>query len=218
MSSGALISFNDPRRFGMMKLVPRAELVQGAAAARARARAARGRVQRGRAGAFLQGQADLDQGSALGSESGIRTGQHLRVRGTAPRSVSPKRRASTIATRSGLPNDRAVRLVEAIKAVLRAAIKSGGSSLRDHRRTDGALGEFQHEFCVYDRAGKPCPRPVAAARSNASCKPEDRHSSAQYARNDHALHAGQSIISFRGKSCPRGHRNRNPPPRRCDPA
>jgi formamidopyrimidine-DNA glycosylase len=72
--------------------------------------------------------------------------------------LSPKRRASTIAKRSGLPNERAARLVEAIKAVLRAAIKAGGSSLRDHRRTDGALGDFQHEFCVYDRAGKPCLR------------------------------------------------------------
>jgi len=49
--------------------------------------------------------------------------------------------------------------VAAIKAVLRDAIKAGGSSLRDHRRTDGALGDFQHRFRVYDRAGKPCPRP-----------------------------------------------------------
>jgi formamidopyrimidine-DNA glycosylase len=31
--------------------------------------------------------------------------------------------------------------------------------LRDHRRTDGELGYFQHSFRVYDRAGKPCPTP-----------------------------------------------------------
>ncbi len=35
--------------------------------------------------------------------------------------------------------------------------KRGGSSLRDHRRTDGALGDFQHNFRVYDREGEPCP-------------------------------------------------------------
>jgi formamidopyrimidine-DNA glycosylase len=41
----------------------------------------------------------------------------------------------------------------------RAAIKAGGSSLRDHIRTTGELGEFQHDFKVYDREGQPCPRP-----------------------------------------------------------
>ena len=72
--------------------------------------------------------------------------------------LSPMRRASSIATRSGLPNERAGTLVKAVKAVLRDAIKAGGSSLRDHRRTDGALGDFQNKFRVYDRAGMPCPR------------------------------------------------------------
>ena len=73
--------------------------------------------------------------------------------------LSPKRRASTIATKTGAPNERAQRLVDAIKAVLADAIAAGGSSLRDHRRTDGELGDFQHNFRVYDRAGKRCPTP-----------------------------------------------------------
>ena len=60
-------------------------------------------------------------------------------------------------TRTGAPNERAGALVDAIKAVLNDAIKAGGSSLRDHRRTDGALGDFQHNFRVYDREGEPCP-------------------------------------------------------------
>ncbi|HEX4080944.1 MAG TPA: bifunctional DNA-formamidopyrimidine glycosylase/DNA-(apurinic or apyrimidinic site) lyase [Rhizomicrobium sp.] len=66
--------------------------------------------------------------------------------------VSPKRAASKI------DEARAGALVRAIRAVLRAAIKSGGSSLRDYAKTDGALGEFQHRFAVYDREGAPCPR------------------------------------------------------------
>ena len=73
--------------------------------------------------------------------------------------LSPKRRASTIATRTGAPNARAVALVDAIKAVLNDAIRAGGSSLRDHRRTDGELGYFQHHFRVYDREGEPCVTP-----------------------------------------------------------
>ena len=40
--------------------------------------------------------------------------------------------------------------------MLKDAIEAGGSSLRDHKRTDGELGAFQHNFRVYDREGKPC--------------------------------------------------------------
>jgi len=65
--------------------------------------------------------------------------------------ISPKRMASTIR------GERATALVRAIRSVLRAAIKAGGSSLRDYARADGALGEFQHRFAVYDREGAPCP-------------------------------------------------------------
>jgi formamidopyrimidine-DNA glycosylase len=71
--------------------------------------------------------------------------------------LSPRRKASTIADRHGAPNGRTERLTDAIKAVLKDAIEAGGSSLRDHRRTDGSLGDFQHNFRVYDREGAPCP-------------------------------------------------------------
>jgi formamidopyrimidine-DNA glycosylase len=71
--------------------------------------------------------------------------------------LSPKRQASTIAGRNGKPNQHARALVDAIKAVLNDAIKAGGSSLRDHRRADGSLGDFQHNFQVYDREAQPCP-------------------------------------------------------------
>jgi formamidopyrimidine-DNA glycosylase len=67
--------------------------------------------------------------------------------------ISPKRLASSVA------GVRASRLVPAIKATLEAAIKSGGSSLRDYARTDGELGYFQHQFAVYDREGQSCLRP-----------------------------------------------------------
>jgi len=73
--------------------------------------------------------------------------------------LSPTRRAATIGTRAGVPNARAIALVDAIKAVLNDAIKAGGSSLRNHRQTDGELGYFQHHFRVYDREGEPCVTP-----------------------------------------------------------
>lgn len=47
-------------------------------------------------------------------------------------------------------------LVAEIKAVLKKAIKAGGSSLRDYVQTDGELGYFQHQFSVYDKEGQKC--------------------------------------------------------------
>ncbi len=47
-------------------------------------------------------------------------------------------------------------LVLAIKDVLRKAIESGGSTLRDHVRPDGELGYFQHHFHVYGKGGETC--------------------------------------------------------------
>jgi formamidopyrimidine-DNA glycosylase len=53
-------------------------------------------------------------------------------------------------------------LASAVREVLEAAIEAGGSTLRDHRQADGALGYFQHSFEVYDREGAAC--------GNARCK------------------------------------------------
>jgi formamidopyrimidine-DNA glycosylase len=50
------------------------------------------------------------------------------------------------------------RLVPAIKATLTAAIRAGGSTLRDFVGSDGTEGYFQLRAWVYDREGKPCRR------------------------------------------------------------
>ena len=66
--------------------------------------------------------------------------------------ISPRRRAANIK-----PKEIEL-LVPAIKAVLREAVKAGGSSLRDHKQVSGELGYFQKSFAVYDRKGKGCHR------------------------------------------------------------
>ena len=89
-----------------------------------------------------------------------------------------KRRASVLATRSGRPTEAAHRLVREIRAVLEEALAAGGSTLRDYRHADGALGYFQHAFNVYGREGEPCLAPgcsglihriVQAGRSTFHC-------------------------------------------------
>ena len=81
MSSGAIVTFNDPRRFGSMKLVRAGKTRRRAAVARARPRAARQRLRRRDAGARLQGQEDQPQGGAAGPAHRRRARQHLCLRG-----------------------------------------------------------------------------------------------------------------------------------------
>ena len=66
--------------------------------------------------------------------------------------ISPENCAGTISRKSAL------RLVKDIRLVLQEAIKAGGSTLRDYRKTSGELGYFQTKFRVYDRAGATCLR------------------------------------------------------------
>jgi formamidopyrimidine-DNA glycosylase len=159
LASGASVTFNDPRRFGSMKLVPRVALdaepllrglgpepLGNAFDAAMLARACHGKKTSLKA-ALLDQRVVAGLGNIYVCEALYRA--HL----------SPKRLASTIADRKGAPNERAKRLLDGIKAVLTAAIKDGGSSLRDHRLTDGKLGMFQHHFRVYDRAGEKCQTP-----------------------------------------------------------
>jgi formamidopyrimidine-DNA glycosylase len=66
-------------------------------------------------------------------------------------------------------------LVEAIRAVLAAAIAAGGSSLRDYARPDGELGYFAKDWRVYGREGEACPcggtvgRRIDSGRSTFYC-------------------------------------------------
>lgn len=50
------------------------------------------------------------------------------------------------------------RLVQSARAVLQAAIKQGGTTLRDHRQVDGSEGRFRIRLAVYGRDGEPCRR------------------------------------------------------------
>ena len=68
-------------------------------------------------------------------------------------------------TRVGrLSAQRCARLVAAVKDTLKAAIRAGGSSLRDFVHSDGSSGCFQQDFLVYNRKGEPCRRCGAPVR------------------------------------------------------
>ena len=60
--------------------------------------------------------------------------------------------------------ERCARLAAAVKQTLRAAIRAGGSTLRDFVGADGSAGYFQQRYWVYDRAGQPCRRCATPVR------------------------------------------------------
>lgn len=157
MSPRATVTFNDPRRFGAMLLadtaaLPEHPLFRGLGpeplgdeltAAYLAAKCA------GRSTSLKAALLDQRIVAGLGN---IYVSEALHLA-----HLSPKRPARVLADRGGDPAEGAKRLVPAIRKVIAAAIEAGGSSLRDHRKTDGDLGMFQHRFRVYDREGVKCP-------------------------------------------------------------
>jgi formamidopyrimidine-DNA glycosylase len=159
MSSGADIVFNDPRRFGYMKVIARHALDQEP-------------LLRGLGPEPLGNEFDAAMlaESCAGKKTSLKAALldqrvvaglgNIYVCEALHRShLSPRRIAATLSTKKGEPTDHAKRLVGAIHTVLTDAIKAGGSSLRDHRQTSGELGYFQHSFKVYDREGEICKTP-----------------------------------------------------------
>jgi formamidopyrimidine-DNA glycosylase len=159
MSSGAIVTFNDPRRFGSMKIVKRDKLDEEPLLSRLGPEPLGNAFDAAMLAAACAGK-KTSLKAALSDQRVVAGLGNIYVCEALHRALlSPKRLASTIAGKSGVPNERAERLVDAIKAVLNAAIKDGGSSLRDHRLTDGDLAMFQHHFRVYDREGQRCVTP-----------------------------------------------------------
>ena len=151
LESGRCLRFNDPRRFGSLHwsegdpsdhpllaaLGP--EPLTSAFNADDLARRARGR--RVAIKQFLMDQrVVVGVGNIYASEALYRAGVH------------PRRAAGRV---SGA---RLAALVEAIRAVLGAAIRAGGTTLRDYVGADGTPGYFRQRLYVYERAGRPCRR------------------------------------------------------------
>jgi formamidopyrimidine-DNA glycosylase len=149
LDSGRCVRFNDPRRFGSLHYVegdPAAHpllrslgpepLSPAFDAAWLYARTRRRRVaikQLVMNAAIVVGVGNIYASEAL-----------FRAR------LSPRRAAGR------LSRAEAGRLVGAVKRVLAAAIRAGGTTLRDYVQTDGAPGLFRYRLDVYERQGRPC--------------------------------------------------------------
>ncbi|MEQ8698328.1 MAG: bifunctional DNA-formamidopyrimidine glycosylase/DNA-(apurinic or apyrimidinic site) lyase, partial [Bauldia litoralis] len=158
LSSGARVIYNDPRRFGVMDLIPRSALADSPLFARMGIEPLGNELSGASiAGLFKDRAAPLkaillDQTRIAGLGNIYVCEALWRAR------LSPTRAAGTLGTGRKTAMRQAEALADAIRSVLGEAIAAGGSSLRDHRQATGELGYFQHSFAVYDREGEQCPR------------------------------------------------------------
>lgn len=151
LSSGVRVVYNDPRRFGMIFIVPEADLN----AHKAFSRLGPEPLGNQFSGSVLVGrlknkktsikQALLDQRIVVG------VGNIYACEALYESLIDPQMPAGII------DENKIEDLVKAVRNVLRRAIKAGGSTLKDYRQADGELGYFQHSFKVYDRENMACP-------------------------------------------------------------
>ncbi len=156
LSTGTRIVYNDPRRFGFMQLIARPDFAGHPLFKNIGIEPLGGELDGATLAKLFAGKkaplkaALLDQ-TLIAGLGNIYVCEALHRAG-----LSPLRAAASLARKDGGPHQRAILLARVIREVLEEAVAAGGSSLRDHRQTNGALGYFQHNFKVYGRNGAPC--------------------------------------------------------------
>jgi len=166
----ARIVFTDPRRFGLMTLIETARLEHHKLFAGLGIEPLSDEFDAARLARLLKGKKTPIKSALLDQRVIAGLGNIYACEALFRARISPRRLAGKVRPEA------AAALADAILAVLKEAIAAGGSSLRDYKKADGNLGDFQHHFTVYDRAGEPCPvcrgpvkRIVQAGRSTFWC-------------------------------------------------
>jgi formamidopyrimidine-DNA glycosylase len=150
----ASVTYNDPRRFGFMDLVPRAGLEESRHFSGMGMEPLGNALDGGVLARLFEGKATPLKAALLDQKLVAGLGNIYACEALWQAGLSPRRSAGSVGG-----GKRADALSASIRDVLSRAIEAGGSTLRDHRLADGSLGYFQHSFNVYDREGQDCRRP-----------------------------------------------------------
>lgn len=151
VSTGERLIYTDPRRFGLMTLIPGPELETHALFRDLGPEPMSGDFDGASLSRALAGRKTSIKAALLDQRTVVGVGNIYACEALFRARLSPRRKAYTV------PGRRAARLADCVKEVLGEAISAGGSSLRDYARVDGELGYFQHSLAVYGREGEPCP-------------------------------------------------------------
>ncbi len=149
--TGAVIRFNDARRFGMMDLVASDALATHKLLCNLGPEPLGNRFDGKSLAASLKDRRAPIKAALLDQKIVAGLGNIYACEALFLAGLSPRRRAYTV------QGGRAERLAWAVRDVLLRAIDAGGSSLRDFVHADGELGYFQHQWAVYAREGEVCP-------------------------------------------------------------
>ena len=152
------VTYNDPRRFGYVDLVPETEFAghKSIAGLGPEPVAISGEPLMGELLTLAYLNQALDGVSApiksflLDQRQIAGLGNIYVCEALYRAGISPRRKAHSV------KGARAARLLPAIAQVLTEAIAQGGTSLRDHKQPDGKLGYFVQSLDVYGRAGERC--------------------------------------------------------------
>ena len=162
LSSGRVMRFNDPRRFGSLLWQPAGEIHELLRSLGPEPLTddpdndlfngdylfERSRGRKAPVKTFLMDQrVVVGVGNIYAAESLFRAG------------ISPLRAAGKVS------RERYAALADAVKQILGHAITRGGTTLRDFISPDGAPGYFEQELSAYGHAGQPCPNCGRALKS-----------------------------------------------------
>ncbi len=153
------IIYNDPRRFGFMHLVRRADIDLYPAFSELGPEPTGNELSADYLARRFEGKTQPLKSTLLDQKVIAGLGNIYVCEAMWRAHLSPLRAAGTLVTNTGKPKAVLTELTQKIREVIADAIAAGGSSLRDHIQTDGSLGYFQHSFSVYDREGHACPTP-----------------------------------------------------------
>tara|TARA_R110002020_G_scaffold135469_11_gene302531 strand:- start:1022 stop:1918 length:897 start_codon:yes stop_codon:yes gene_type:complete len=155
----ARVIYNDPRRFGYMDLIDRAALDDHPWFRNLGVEPTGNSLDASELAGRLTGKAAPLKAALLDQRIIAGLGNIYVCEAMWRAGLAPDKPAGRLVSPTGRPRKDLEELTGAIRTVIDEAIAAGGSSLRDHIRTDGTMGYFQHGFSVYDREGKACPRP-----------------------------------------------------------
>jgi formamidopyrimidine-DNA glycosylase len=159
LGNGTRITYNDPRRFGFMDLACTEALKTHPRLADLGDEPLAPEFDAARLAKLFAGSRAPLKAALLDQKRIAGLGNIYVCEALFRAKLLPTRPANILANARGAPTRAATALAAAIRNVLEEAIEAGGSTLRDHRQTNGELGYFQHAFRVYDREGLPCVRP-----------------------------------------------------------
>lgn len=149
--NGMIARFNDPRRFGFCDIAPTEDLPKRKWMTTLGTEPLSPDFTPKLLHSLLKGRKTTIKAALLDQKLMAGIGNIYACEALFLAGIDPRREARTITEKE------TIKLTSAIRSVLTAAIKAGGSTLRDYVQADGKTGSFQNHFAVYAKEGQRCP-------------------------------------------------------------